>query len=466
MDLSKVGYHEVIVLDSNTSLNLSERPMLRLFTLCILYLAQGIPNGFVSVTFASYLAAQGKPVEAIGSLMAWFVLPWTFKWIWGPFIDRFGIPAMGKRRPWILFSQLGMTVTLFSMACIPDPSNNLGMVGMLVFVHNIFGSLQDVSVDALAVDLLKEKERGKANGLMYGSKYLGMVIGGAFLSRLLDDGLTLVFTIQVLALALIMLFPLLLRERRGEKLLPWTNGKSQLNDSERFASNTFYLFKLLGRAFSLRATILTAIAGFTIFIGEAILGPITKVLFIQNLGWKRTEVTDIEGGYALILGLSCSILGGFLSDKFGPKRIASIGSIVLAAMYVVFGLASPESEANLFLYDWNDKTFVIIYILISTAMIAMISASMFSMCMTVSWPKVAGTQFTAYMAILNLSTSFGNKISGFLDIYMTLPAIFILAAALQIIAVLFFPLFDIHQTRRELGGNDSDKTNKQYSYYL
>ena len=43
----------------------------------------------------------------------------------------------------------------------------------MIFLHNVFNSLQDVSVDALAVDLLPEDERGKANGLMFGSKYLG-----------------------------------------------------------------------------------------------------------------------------------------------------------------------------------------------------------------------------------------------------------------------------------------------------
>ena len=64
-------------------LNLSDRPLLRLITLCILYVAQGIPYGFVTVTFASYLAEQGKSVEAIGAIIALGTLPWTFKFLWG-----------------------------------------------------------------------------------------------------------------------------------------------------------------------------------------------------------------------------------------------------------------------------------------------------------------------------------------------------------------------------------------------
>ena len=158
-------------------MNLSDRPLLRLITLCILYVAQGIPWGFVSVTFATFLASQGKSIETIGTLTAMATLPWTFKWVWGPFIDRFGIPSMGRRRPWILAAQLGMIGTIVAMAFVENPSEHVATITWLVFVHNIFNSLQDVSVDALAVDLLEESERGRANGFMYGSKSFGIFLG-------------------------------------------------------------------------------------------------------------------------------------------------------------------------------------------------------------------------------------------------------------------------------------------------
>ena len=70
----------------------------------------------MTITFVAYLAEQGKTVEAIGTLTAMSTLPWTFKWVWGPFIDRFGIPSMGRRRPWILAAQLGMTLSILGMS--------------------------------------------------------------------------------------------------------------------------------------------------------------------------------------------------------------------------------------------------------------------------------------------------------------------------------------------------------------
>ena len=436
--------------ESPYSINLTDRPLLRLITLCILYVAQGIPYGFVTVTFASYLAERGETIAAIGAVTALSTLPWTFKWVWGPVIDRWGIPSMGRRRPWILAAQFGMTLSILSMAFVPEPAEHLALIGWLVFVHNIFNSLQDVSVDALAVDLLRESERGRVNGFMYGSKYVGIFLGGAFLSRIVtEDGLSVAFGMQVMMLAIIMLFPLLLRERAGEKLLPWTRGKAQLPKDQQLASSVIQLFGFLKKAFSLRSTLLAGAIGLTIFIAGGILSPITNVLFIQDLGWTRIEFTDINGGYGVFLGLAGAIAGGFLADRFGPKRIVSIGCVVLGLSYATFGLSSPES--GVLWFDWTNRPVIVVYILVETWMGSMIAASLFAMYMTVSWPRVAATQFTAYMAILNMSTVIGLKTSGVISENFSIPMIFVGAGILQLVVICIFPFIDVHQARRVLG---------------
>lgn len=450
MDQNCIGYHANPMTVSANQLNLRNQPLLRLATLCILYVAQGIPYGFVTVTFASYLAERGETVAAIGAITALSTLPWTFKWVWGPVIDRFGIPSMGRRRPWIIFAQFGMTASILVMAFVQNPAEHLVLIGWLVFVHNIFNSLQDVSVDALAVDLLRESERGRVNGFMYGSKYVGMFLGGAFLSRMVtDEGLNVAFTMQIAMLAGIMLFPLFIRERAGEKLVPWSRGSVQLQKNEQMAHSALQLFGFLRRAFSLRSTLLAGAVGLTIFIAGGVLAPITNVLFIQDLGWTRTDFTDINGGYGVFLGLAGAISGGFLADRLGPKKIASLGCIVLACSYVTFGLSSPES--GVLWFDWTNRQVVVTYVLLETWLGSMISASLFAMYMTVSWPRVAATQFTAYMAILNLSTVIGLKTSGVIAENFSLPMIFVGAGLLQLVILCIFPFIDVHQARRVLG---------------
>jgi PAT family beta-lactamase induction signal transducer AmpG len=428
---------------------LATRPLLRLFTLCILYVAQGIPYGFVTVTFAAYMAEQGLSVAAIGTLTAMSVLPWTFKWVWGPIIDRWGIPSMGRRRPWILLAQGGMIITVAAMAFVPDPTNTLTLLGWLILIHNCFNSLQDVSVDALAVDLLRESERGRVSGLMYGSKYIGIFLGGAVLSRVLTSSdLTMTFVVQVAMLMAIFLVPLLLRERPGERLLPWTRGKAAAVTIERAAHSMGEIFRSLLRAFSLRSTIVGAVIGVFIFVASGLLGPITQVLLIQDLEWTRTDYTDITGGIGILFGLAGAMGGGFLADLIGARRLTAIACGLLAAMYLAFGLASPES--GVLGVDWAARWFVTAYILAGEFLTSLLSVALFAIYLNISWPKVAATQFTAYMALLNLSTTIGLKVSGVLDTNLSTATIFMLAGAFQAAIILLLPLIDLSQTRRVL----------------
>ena len=87
------------------------------------------------------------------------------------------------------YFQLGMAVTIAAFLLIDDPAEDLKMLGLFFLIHNIFASLQDVSADALAVEVLPEGEIPLANGLMFVAKGFGamfavLVLGGI----LLDSG--------------------------------------------------------------------------------------------------------------------------------------------------------------------------------------------------------------------------------------------------------------------------------------
>ena len=162
--------------------SLTESKSARISTLCALYFAQGFPWGFMTTALVAYLAKHGLTVEDTGHLIAMAILPWTFKLIWAPLIDSFNFPAMGRRRPWIIFAEIMMAVTLIVMAMSRNIISNLTFLGWMFFLHNCFASLQDVCTDALAVDILHPDERGQINGYMWGSKIIGVGFG-TLLSR-------------------------------------------------------------------------------------------------------------------------------------------------------------------------------------------------------------------------------------------------------------------------------------------
>ncbi len=207
---------------------MSENKSSRTITLCILYVAQGLPSGFANVAFVAFLVINGITPTQVALLFATVYLPWTFKFIWGPVIDMIKFPRYGVRRPWILFAETGMILSLATLLFIPDLVASIQLVTIMLFIHNLFASFQDVSVDALAVDVLKPDEVATVNGLMFASKRGGIIFGGAVLGVLVVPfGIKAAILIQIPLLILIMMVPLFLRERPGNSLFPWSKAEEQ-----------------------------------------------------------------------------------------------------------------------------------------------------------------------------------------------------------------------------------------------
>ena len=132
------------------------------FWLCGAVPRPGHPLGFATITLAALLAEQGVDAGTIGNILAAVVLPWSLKFVGGPLVDGIRLPG-GRRRPWILMAQIGMMATLFGLSreglASPD------QLTAWLLAHNVFAALQDVATDALAVDVMPDRERGRANGI-------------------------------------------------------------------------------------------------------------------------------------------------------------------------------------------------------------------------------------------------------------------------------------------------------------
>ncbi len=426
--------------------SLQESSGLRLITLCALYIAQGVPFGFLTITLAAYLAERGVSSGDIGHLAAMCSLPWALKWIWGPVIDRFTFDKlrMGRRRPWILIAQSLMMFTVIFVIFVPDLTSSVRTLGWIMFIHNIFASLQDVSADALAVDMLTESERGRANGMMYGSSYFGAFLGGACLGWVTSQyGLVVAMTVQLYMLGIIMMAPLLLKEHPSNRRFPWSKvgGDLPAIDEEESNASLGILMKHLFKAFTLRSPLIAAGLAILVSIGSSVLLAVFVTHMTQELGWTQEEYSSVIGGSAVFFGLGGSIVGGFLADKVGQKRLAAIASVLLGILWLAY--AATESH-------WVNKSYLSYMAYAQEFLISVMTVSLFSLFMSVSWPVVAGTQFTAYMALLNMSRTIGSWLTGLLE-GTPVPTLFIGAGILQICLISLLWFIDPGQTRRVLG---------------
>ena len=126
-----------------------------------MYFAQGIPYGLMNIAVPAWLASQGVGAGEIASFLAVIILPWAFKLLSGPLMDRFQFLAMGRRRPWVLGAQLGMTLSFFSLVLIDNPAEQVGLLTLLGLFINVFAATQDVAVDGMAIEVTPVEEQGR-----------------------------------------------------------------------------------------------------------------------------------------------------------------------------------------------------------------------------------------------------------------------------------------------------------------
>ena len=414
----------------------------RVFTLCALYVAQGIPWGFITVTFVTYLAAEGFAAKDLAMLLTLGTLPWSVKFLWGPVIDRYQYRPMGRRRPWILIAQTGMILLLTLMVFFIDVEKDVTTIAYMFLVYNIFTSLQDVSTDALAVDILKPQELEKVNGYMFTAKTLGGMIGGAGLGTIISyTGIRGALIVQIPILLAIMMVPLYMRERPGEKLFPWSED-SHLAFEDSVSSNQNFR-EIIGKvktAFSLKSTQLGILLSLFVSLSHFLI-PLLPLLFLRELDWSQERFNATKGGLVLIITMFGYLAGGYLGKKFGGKSVIIYSTTIGALVTAFWGLTESW---------WGSEFYLVFIWSLAEFMMAIVSISIYSLMMRITWSEVGGTQFTGYMAMMNLSAIIGYQIAAPLSERFDYPTLFLIAAVFETLIIATALFIDPDETRREL----------------
>lgn len=410
---------------------LVDRRWQRTATLCALYVAQGIPWGFMTIAIVAYLTQQGVSAKTAGDLAAVVLVPWSFKLIWGPIIDSVTFRSMGRRRAWIIGAELLMALTLLGMLFLGDLTQELRLLGWMFFLHNCFASLQDVCTDALAVDVLPFEEQPSANGLMWGSKLVGKGGGAAVLAWVMANwGFEAAVWVQFFMLIGIMLFPLLILERPGEKRLPWSDGAADVVESAENVRNPLLVVKDLLKGFSLSTTFIFLIYTVLKHVGTGVNEIITKDLYTKQLGWTYVEVSEVAGFWAIFPNLAGALLCGFLANRWGRRTMLVIGLGGFGLCAIGFALCGLYTDL------WHYRWLTISYLLVSEGLVAIGSVAFLSMAMRITWTQSAATMFTTYMTISNVGHVLGNWLAGRVLESLGYHGTFVFAAAASIL-----PLF-------------------------
>lgn len=420
---------------------LAQSKWLRFLTLCLLYVCQGLPIGIFQVALPAWFAAEGLSVSEIGGFIAIVFLPWGFKLFAGPVMDRFAFPAMGRRRPWILLAQMGIIGSFLLIAILsPDPKESYYLLASLGFLANFFGAVQDVAVDGMAIDILEENERAQANAYMFGGQVGGISISGAVGSAaLVNFGLSAAVLIMAVAVFLIMLLPLFLRERPGERLVPWSTGEASAEALASVNESWRDIVVTLVRALILPMSLLLIFVEGLQRAAAGILLSIAPAITVQDLGWAQTEFAN----WIAITGIVASVVGvlfGAIVDRAGLVKVLFLFVLIRAVGFVVIAYTQEYWQ-----HDEYFKTMVLLEGVASQFVTMTIIALFMRLCL----PQVAATQFAVYMALANLTRSMGSGAVVPLGSLMDYSQMFLLMAGLHVVFLLLLPLLNFEKHEQD-----------------
>jgi PAT family beta-lactamase induction signal transducer AmpG len=148
----------------------------RLAVVTVLGFASGLPLALTGQAMQAWLSVEGIDIATIGFLSL-VGLPYTFKFLWAPLMDRFELPWLGRRRGWLVLTQLALAAALAWMAATP-PTGAIRSFALLACLVAFISASQDVVVDAYRTDLLAASERGLGSSLSVLGYRLSMILSG------------------------------------------------------------------------------------------------------------------------------------------------------------------------------------------------------------------------------------------------------------------------------------------------
>jgi len=382
----------------------------RMAAFFLLYVTEGIPLGFTATAVATQMRRQGLGPAMIGAFVGSLYAPWGLKWLVGPIVDTLTVSRFGRRRFWILLTQLMMMATLL-VAMRVDFVHQLQLFTAVVFVHNLFGATQDVAIDAMAVNVLPENERGTANGFMFSGAFAGQAIGGSgvlFLTPIM--GFQNTFYVVCAWIACVTLFVVLPLREPPSPPRAAGSGSALANAGREIAE----FVRDAGRAFVGTRAALVGVLFAVLPGGAYALGLALQSNLAVELGMNDTQVGALNL-WSSIISAACCIAGGWLSDRLGRRgtlawtmAATGIPTLVLAWSMQQHGWLHPIAPdapnrpavpVTLVQVFWAS---VLVYNVFQGLYYGIRSA----LFMDVTTPRVAATQFTAYMALMNWAIAY------------------------------------------------------------
>ncbi len=276
----------------------------RMLTVLLLGFSSGIPLALTTGTLQAWMTDAHVDLTVIG-VFALVGLPYQFKFVWSPLLDRFVPPFLGRRRGWMILAQLALALSIAVMAFC-DPIASPGFLALLAFMVAFFSATQDIVIDAFRIETLKPEELGAGSSTYVLGYRLAMLTSGA-LALILADHLswTQVYLIMAATMTVGAVTTLISPEPEVREKPP-----TSLRDAVVLPLTDYFK----------RAGALEMMAFILLFkLGWMMASMMTTPFLIQT-GFTKTEIGTVNKGFGMLATILGTVAGGALMVRMSMKQ--------------------------------------------------------------------------------------------------------------------------------------------------
>jgi len=372
--------------------------------------SSGMPLYVLIQLVPAWLRSNGVDLATIG-LFSLVALPYTWKFLWSPLMDRFALPFLGRRRGWALITQLALLGAI-GMLGLFDPRESLQAIIALVFAVSLFSASQDIVIDAYRRELLADDELGTGNSFFINAYRLSSLVPGA-LALILSDFLpwATVYWVTASFMLVGVITTLVIREVSDDSLAPHSLREAVIEPFREF-------FQRDGVPAAL------AILAFMFFykLGDNMATALATPFYL-DMGFSRTEIGTIAKVAALWSVIAGSLIGGIAMLKMSINRALWLFGFVQLITILGFAWLSVvgHSPSGLFIVVSAEYLGVGLGTVALTAYIARETSRAFT-----------ATQFALFTSFIAVPRTFANASTGFLIEAMGYTSFFLLCTAVAV----------------------------------
>ncbi len=357
--------------------------------LLILGFASGLPLALTSGTLQAWMTVENIDLKTIGffSLVG---QAYVFKFLWSPLMDRYTPPLFGRRRGWLLATQLLLLLSIAGMGFL-EPGSQLRWMAALAVVIAFCSASQDIVFDAWKTDVLPAEERGTGAAISVLGYRLGMLVSGGLALWLADRWLGWQGMYWLMAALLIpcIIATLLAPEPADTIPVPKTLEQAvaaPLRDF--FGRNNAWLILLLIMLYKL---------------GDAFAMSLTTTFLIRGVGFDAGDVGVVNKTLGLLATIIGALYGGILMQRLSLFRAL-----------LIFGVLQGASNAGYWLLSVTDKNMISMgaAVFFENLCGGMGTAAFVALLMTLCNRSFSATQFALLSALSAVGRVYVGPIAG------------------------------------------------------